>query len=333
MGITDYSDESMKHTSKLLLTVSRPEFVPANSASFFIGISWGINLPVDLISGVVIPSVLTFSIITLIAAFGAQINTISDYELDSKDSRKKELVQAMGKLGQDKLKPVMVLELILSFVLLIILFLNQGKPALPIMWIAMVFLAYTYSAPPLRLKSRSWLAVISLLIVLSILPILFIYHTFTSELNPFFLLFLSGQALVVYGVIIPAEIRDYWGDKALGIETMTVKLGLGKASLFALLLLTLGGILCGTGLFLKLVYGAYPVLTVLLLFMAVTFYLILRKYKTLYFLSKKYRSSKERNTIEQDIVKLSAQNPKWITLITQIILIMSIVVLVSKIIS
>ena len=145
----------------------------------------------------------------------------------------------------------------------------------------MVFLAYTYSAPPLRLKSRSWLAVIALLIVLSILPILFVYHTFSSKLNPFFLLFLSGQALTVYSVIIPAEIRDYWGDKALGIETMTVKLGLVKASLFALILLSTGGILCGTGLFLKLASGTYPALTVLLLIMVVAYYNILRKYKPL----------------------------------------------------
>ena len=323
----------MNKTLRLLVTVSRPEFLPANSASLFLGISWGISPPVDLILGVVIPSVLTFAIITLIAAFAAQVNTISDYELDSKDSRKKELVLAMCQLGQDKLKPFMVLELMLSLVLLIILFLILEKPALPIMWIASVILAYTYSAKPLRLKSRSWLAVITLLIVLSILPILFVYHTFTSNLNPFFLLFLSGQALTVYGVIIPAEIRDYWGDKALDIETMTVRIGLVKASVFSLLLLSIGGILCGTGIFLKLVYGPYPALTVLLFIMVVAYYVILRKYKTLYFLSKEYSSSSDKSSIEQDIVKLSSQNPKWITLLTQTIVVMSIVVLLSKILS
>ncbi len=60
----------------------------------------------DLISGVVIPSVLTFAIITLIAALAAQVNTTSDHAQDSRHARKKELVLAMDPLGLDKLKPI-----------------------------------------------------------------------------------------------------------------------------------------------------------------------------------------------------------------------------------
>jgi 4-hydroxybenzoate polyprenyltransferase len=88
----------------LLHTVSRPEFLPANSASLIIGLSWGLTLPVDVISGLIIPLALAFAAITLVAAFAAQINTLSDYELDLKDESKKELVQAMGQLGPKKVK-------------------------------------------------------------------------------------------------------------------------------------------------------------------------------------------------------------------------------------
>lgn len=322
--------QSALQTARLLATVSRPEFLPANSASIIIGVSWGISLPVDLVWGLVVPVGLVFAVITLVSAVAAQVNTMADYELDLKDSRKAELVEAMSRLGRGKVKSAIVIELLLSLTFIVVLFLIQGKIALLSLWVAAVFLAYAYSAPPLRLKSRAWLAVITLFIVLSILPVSFVYHTFTSELDPFFLLFLSGQALTVYGVIVPAEIRDYFRDKAMGVETMTVRLGLVKASLFSIVLLGVGGILCGAGFLLRLASGSYPVLTVFLLVMAVVYFYILRKYNRLYFLSKRYMTSEDHNPIAQDIERLSAHNPRWITLITQTIVFLSLVLLVGK---
>jgi hypothetical protein len=53
-------------------------------------------------------------------------------------------------------------------------------------------------------------------LVLSVLPVTFIAYVFTTTLSYAFFLFLFGQALTVYGVIVPAEIRDYFGDKKNG---------------------------------------------------------------------------------------------------------------------
>ena len=317
-------------TARLLATVSRPEFIPANSASLIVGVAWGINLPVNIIGELLIPVALVYAIITLVAAVAAQINTMADYELDLKDSRKKELVKAMKSVGRGKIKTLMVIELLLSLIFIVLLGQTRGKPALLLMWAAAVFLAYAYSSKPLRLKSRSWLAVLTLLIVLSILPVGFVYYTFTSELDFLFLIFLSGQALTVYGVIVPAEIRDYFNDKAMGIQTMTVQLGLVKASLFSIVLLSVGGFLAGTGFLLELVYGSHQVLLVFLLVMAIVYGFVLRKYKRLYSLSKKHLTSKDSDSIAQEIEKLAAQNPQWITIITQSIVFMSIILLVSK---
>lgn len=316
---------------RLLTTISRPEFLPANSASLIIGISWGINPPSDLIWGLTVPAILGCLVITLVAAYGAQVNTMSDYELDLRDSRKKELVDAMGSFGRSRLRKSMTIELLLSLSLMLILLLVQAKPALLLIWIGGVFLAYAYSAPPLRLKSRSWLAVIAMLTVLSILPISFVYHLFTSAVDPFFLIFLLGQAITVYGVIIPAEIRDYFGDKAMRIQTMTVRLGLAKASLLGILLLIVGGTLCGAGIFLRLFYGPYPALTAFLVFLVAAYYYALRKYRELHSFSKGYESEKgDRRLLEKTIVGLSAHNPRWITVVTQAIVLMSLVLLAAK---
>ena len=81
----------MSKTAKLLVTLGRPEFLPANSASLIIGIAWGLNLPIDIIWDLIIPLLLTYTTITLVAAFAAHINTLSDYELDVKDETKKTL--------------------------------------------------------------------------------------------------------------------------------------------------------------------------------------------------------------------------------------------------
>jgi hypothetical protein len=66
----------MSKTIKLLQTVSRPEFFLANSVSLVIGLSWGLTLPSDVFWELIIPLALAFAVITLIAAFAAQINTL-----------------------------------------------------------------------------------------------------------------------------------------------------------------------------------------------------------------------------------------------------------------
>ncbi len=317
-------------TAKLLVTVGRPEFLPANSASLIIGIAWGLALPFDLMGGLAIPLILAYATITLVAAFAAHINTLSDYQLDVKDETKTNLVEAMNKLGARKLKQFMVLELSLSLLPLVLLIILQSKPALLILWIAGVFLALAYSSPPLRFKSHSYLAVITLMIVLSILPVTFVTYVFTTTLTFPFWIFLAGQAMTVYAIIIPAEIRDYFGDKARGVVTMTVKLGLRKAAILELALLSLGGVLCAAGFALEFAAHSLSVLSAFLLIMAAAYTYILSKYLKLYRLSKKFDSTQDKPVTEQEIVQLAAENPKWITLVTQSIVAVSLVLLVSK---
>jgi len=321
----------MLKTIRLLAIVSRPEFLPANLASLVIGFSWAFNPPLVFTWELVILVALSFATITAVSAFGAQINTMSDYELDSKDERKERLVQAMDGLRRSTVKKSVFIEFLLSLVFVSLLLQIQWKPVLLFLWMAGFFLAYAYSAPPLRLKSRSWLALCALLLVLCFLPILFVYYTMTSGLDPLFLFFLVGQAMTVYAILIPTEIRDYFGDKAMGVETMTVRLGLVKASLLGMVLLSAGGILSGTAFFIKLAFGlSQPMLSVFLLAMAVADYIVLREYKRLYSLSKEYISSKRQGSIAQDITNLSARNPKWITLVSQAVVFMSIMLLVGK---
>jgi 4-hydroxybenzoate polyprenyltransferase len=141
-------------------------------------------------------------------------------------------------------------------------------------------------------------------------------------------LFLVGEAMHVYAVIVPTETRDYWIDKANGVKTMTVWLGLVKASILAIVLLSVGGVLMGTAFALAILMQ-FPALAVSLLAILIADVVILRNYRMLYELSKRYSSAGDNSTAER-IVELSARNPKWINLAQQSVLIMAVALLAAK---
>jgi len=316
-------------TMSALGVISRAEFILPNLGSLIMGLAWGAT-PSTSIGDLVIMIILSFTIINVSSAIGAQANTLSDRELDSKDERKKQLVEATKSFGADRLKKVLIIEFALTLILVFLFMSIQQKPILLLLWIVGICLGCAYSLPPTRLKSRKWLAPISLILVLAVFPVLFAYYSFTTEMNLFFLLSLTGLALTVYGVIIPTEIRDYFGDKVMGIETMTVRLGLVKASLLGIVLLAAGAVLTGTAFFLEWAYGQHLWLSVFLLAMPVAVLFVLGKFKKLHSLSKELASSKSQSSLAEDIVSLSAHNQQWIMLVTQTYSIMSIILLISK---
>jgi len=319
----------MLKTIRLLAIVSRLEFLPAMASWFTIGVAWGINPLLSFIK-LVVPATLAFAVTMISAVIGLQINTLSDFDLDSRDDRKKRLVDAMSCLGRRSLKSIIVIEFLFCFAFVFLLFLFQAKPALLLMWIAGIFLTYAYSAPPLRLKSRGWLSLVTLILIICILPLLFVFHTFTSELDIFFLLFLIGQALSVYSLILSTEIRDFFEDSAMGIQTMTVNIGLVKASFFSIVFLGVGCILTVLAFFLRLACGLPPLLNAFLLTIGVADIVVLRNLKTLYFLSKEYTLSKDQKFIAQNIRQLAAHSPQWIILASQAAVFMSILLIIGR---
>jgi len=301
---------------------------PTNSC-LIMGLAWGASHSLDLHRWVIIVS-FSFSMINLSSVIATQVNNIFDYELDLKDDRKRQLVQAMDSFGRKRLEALLIIEFIFTLILVSLFTLVQGKPILLLMWIVGIFLGYAYSAPPFRLKARSWAAAVTLILVLAAFPMLFAYYCFTFEMNPFFLLALSGVALTVYGVIIPTEIRDYFGDKAMGVETLTVRLGLAQASFVGILFLITGAMFTGAAFFLEWYFRQCSWLSVFLLVILVAVLIVLRKFSKLYSLSKEYVSSESQNSIAEDIGSLSTHSPGWIMLIIQTHNFLSIILLTSK---
>jgi len=319
----------MAKAIKLLASISRVEFLLPNLGSLIMGLAWGASPPFDLIDGLLL-IVLSFSIINISSLIGAQANALYDYELDLKDDRKKELVKALDSLGHNKVKIVLVIEFLVTLALVSISALIYQKWLLLPLWLAGIFLGIFYSAPPLRLKARSWIAPISQMIVLAVCPVLFAFFTFTFEINMFFLLALVGLVLTVYGVIIPTEIRDYFGDKAMNIQTFTVRLGLSKSALLGIILLSVGSLCTGLSLLLNWTVNQQLWLSVFLLGIPVSVLFVLGKFRQLYSLSKNYEASENGSNYRERIVNLASDNPKWIMIVTQTYSILSILLLASK---
>jgi 4-hydroxybenzoate polyprenyltransferase len=316
--------------AKLFAKISRSEFLLPNLGSLIMGLAWGATPPIDLTGGI-ISVVLSFLIINLSSIIGAQANTLHDYKLDLKDERKKELVQALDSFGHKKVRDLMILEVCLTLVLVSALVLYQQEPILLALWIVGISLGIAFSAPPLRLKARFWIGPICQMLVLAVFPVLFAYYAFASEINTHFLISLVGLSLTVYGVIVPTEIRDYFGDKAMNIQTLTVRLGLFRAALMGIILLSAGAALTGTSLLLEwsrsqLVLGIF----VLAIPLAVLF--VLSKFWKLSCLTREYENAdiQDRLALQGKITDLSSENPKWIMLVTQTYSILSIILLLTK---
>ncbi len=319
----------MLNLLRIISTISRAEFLMPNLGSLILGLAWGATPTINL-NTLAVLIVLSFTIINGSSAIGAQINTLSDYELDLKDPRKNNLIKAVDMLGKKLIKTFISLEFIITLALVIFFIYVNNNLWLLLMWIIGISLGWIYSAPPIRLKARSWLAPVSLILVLGIFPVLFAYLTFTTNIQPFFMLALIGLAMTIYGVIIPTEIRDYFGDKTMQIKTMTVHLGLVKACVVSIILITLGAIFFITAYLLEWINGPRPLLSLILLIIPVSVLFVLTKIKKLHRISKQYINSHENTNLKEQIVNISAHNPKWIMIITQTYSILSIILLINK---
>jgi 4-hydroxybenzoate polyprenyltransferase len=293
------------------------------------GLAWGASRTISALT-IIIVLILSFAVINLSSAIGAQINTLSDHELDLKDERKKKLGTATELMGQNRIRAFIVSELVLTLIIVSVLTFIEQKPLLLIMWVIGISLGWAYSSPPLRIKSRSWLAPVTLILVLAAFPAFFAYYALTSEINPYFLLSLGGLGLTVYGVIIPTEIRDYFGDEAMNVQTMTVRLGLVKASFLSIVLLSLGATLTCIAYFLEFAVDIHIALTVSLLIPLTAVLFVLRQFVKLHSLTKKLAGSVESEAVTEDLISLSAHNPQWIMLVTQAYNLIAIVLFVSK---
>jgi 4-hydroxybenzoate polyprenyltransferase len=312
--------------NKVMRKISRVEFVPANFASLIIALAWAYDRSMDPV-GLVLPMILALAVISVVSIAGAHLNTFSDSELDKKDPTKGALVKALASFGRGRLKGLIILEILASVLATVLLLWIRPSPVLLVLYGIAIFFAYAYSMPPFRFKGRSVLAMLSLMLILSIIPITFTYLVISPVLDRLFLLFLAGQCMIIYGLIIPTEIRDHDWDKGMGISTMTVWLGLGRATLLGISLMTAGLILMGTTFIAQSLSMGLILLAACLVVPCLTIGYVVKQYLSI----RSLLTADEGRPAMKGIVALASNNPRWITLVSQSIVLISLVLLAAKI--
>jgi len=218
--------------------ISRAEFLLPDLGSIIMGLSLGFNSAPNIVSLVML----------ILVFFCSNQSELGNWRpskhylwlhLGHQWWTQNNIVTALSKFGQARLKAIMSFEAVIAFLWFFCSCWILEK------WFCYYVdyrnhVRYFYSAPPLRIKSRSWLAPITLILVLAVLPVLFEYFIFVGELTPLFLISLIGLGLTVYAVIVPTGIRDYFGDKVMKVETVKVRIGLVNASLLSMILLASG---------------------------------------------------------------------------------------------
>ena len=305
----------MKNTFKVkikqLIPITRVEFIPANSASVLIGFAWAIDKNYVFDQKTIGLLLSLFVVLSAVGTLGAHWNSYSDYELDADDPTKTNLHKSLSDLGKKKLKDIIRVEFVLAAVIFLLFLFNHFSWKLLGLWIAATLLAFAYSMSPIRFKAKGFLAFISLCLVLSILPIMFVYLSINQSPGAEFIFFLIGHTMVVYSLIIPTEVRDFAVDKSHQVSTMTVWLGLKKAIIFAQILIVVGTVLIVASYSGMELFNENPILMITLLFLAGCNGFVYFKFNQL---RKLIYSSPRIDDPNTQISKFAMDNPKWITL-------------------
>lgn len=163
---------------------------------------------------------------------GAQINCLADYDGDK--LYKNGLSHAVDVLGRRNIKRIIAIEIVSVSITIFLLSGFLGRWVLSGLWFAGLSLAFAYSVPPIRTKSKGLLNPVTLSLILFICPSLFVYHLLSSTFDIFSIVVISIYAAQAWSLFLVDQVSDYEEDKALEILTPCVIFGRYKVSLLAL---------------------------------------------------------------------------------------------------
>jgi len=106
---------------------------------------------------------------------------------------------------------------------------GHGFPTITVMAIVGSFLAYIYSAPPLKLKQNGWLGNYALGASYITLPWC-AGHALFGELNPTIFALTLFYSCAGLGIAIVNDFKSVEGDSQLGLKSLPVMFGIGTAA-------------------------------------------------------------------------------------------------------
>jgi len=185
---------------------------------------------------------------------GFSINAYTDYEIDKKyDSQKPEIAKAVDYLGKRNLKIFVAAKVISALFMAFIVTILLNQIWALVYWVAMTFTGLGYSAPPFTFKTRGVLYhALALSTCAFFIPISFLCYIIAGEMRPDFLIFTLGFAIAMYGMTLGNQSNDYIEDKAEGVLSPSVRLGIPRAQTATIVLIIIGIPIMLYGLYLRM---------------------------------------------------------------------------------
>ena len=216
------------------LLVSRVEFMVMGIPVIAISALLAASRPYDLMGDNAVRLVLLTTVWYLAYWISSQINCIADYELDK--HYKSRLPRSIDILnGPRTIWVIIAVESVVASATVVYLAVTESRIGLVVLWVVGLFLIGAYSLEPLRFKRRGFLNLVTLSLILYFLPALYIYYAMAPQMKILPLLALLGFSTQMIGLLLVNQIEDYHEDKQMNVLTSTVRWGLKKASLVALL--------------------------------------------------------------------------------------------------
>ena len=216
------------------LLVSRVEFMVMGIPVIAISALLAASRPYDLMGDNAVRLVLLTTVWYLAYWISSQVNCIADYELDK--HYKSRLPRSIDILnGPRTIWVIIAVESVVASATVVYLAIAESRIGLVVLWVVGLFLIGAYSLEPLRFKRRGFLNLVTLSLILYFLPALYIYYAMAPQMKILPLLALLGFSTQMIGLLLVNQIEDYHEDKQMNVLTSTVRWGLKKASLVALL--------------------------------------------------------------------------------------------------
>src|SRR5215204_7475001 len=219
---------------RAFLVISRVEFMVMGIPVIAISALLAASRPNDLTGDDAVRLGLLTALWYLAYWICSQVNCIADYELDKR--YKSRLPRAIDILkGPRTIWSMIAVEIVVASAIVAYLTITESRIGLVVLWVVGLLLIAAYSLEPLRFKRRGFLNLVALSLMLYFLPALYIYYAMAPQMKILPLLALLAFSTQMIGLLSINQIEDYHEDKQMNVLTSSVRWGLKKASLVALL--------------------------------------------------------------------------------------------------
>ncbi|HIK25887.1 MAG: chlorophyll synthase ChlG [Thermosynechococcus sp. Uc] len=172
----------------------------------------------------------------LMAGYTQTLNDYYDREIDAINEPYRPIPSGAISLNQVRAQIIVLVLAGLSLAVLLDLWANH--PTFPVTKIALLgsFLAYIYSAPPLKLKKNGWLGNYALGASYIALP-WWAGHALFGELTPTIVILTLIYSLAGLGIAIVNDFKSVEGDRQLGLASLPVMFGVTTAAWICVLMI------------------------------------------------------------------------------------------------